>query len=105
MTLEYITHAAVKDKEGTIYLGARHADCIRQITDQDKLFCQKADSQGFLTSHNRFVKRQEAATIACKAKQLSRIVGLLFSEDMLSEQDGGLHYYDPAVGYVRKEER
>lgn len=38
--------------------------------------------QGFLTSHNRFVNRTEAAIIALAAKQIPFKIAQLFSEDL-----------------------
>ena len=38
--------------------------------------------QGFLTSHNRFVGRKEAAEIAFREGQVDKLLPILFSEDL-----------------------
>ena len=75
-------------KEGIVFCGYRHAQCI--YTKVAITGLRDAESgeneQGFLTSHNRFVSREEALTIALKENQvidLSQVTGdRLFSEDL-----------------------
>ena len=56
-----------------IYLGLRHNDCYRAIVDRRLLMeasdewrikCNQNALQGFLTTKNRFVDREEAMKIA-----------------------------------------
>jgi hypothetical protein len=75
-------------QEGIVFCGYRHAQCI--YTKVSITGLRDAESgeneQGFLTSHNRFVSREEALTIALKENQvidLSQVTGdRLFSEDL-----------------------
>jgi len=78
-----------------IYLGLRHADCLRQITrtrklvngsDEYRIKCNGNGEQGFLTTKNRFVDRIEGAQIAVETGQVTELRygdgGELFSEDL-----------------------
>jgi hypothetical protein len=69
---EYILCAALHYK-GMIIAGHRHSDCYKVIENLYKIFTADAipltglpdrESQGFLTSHNRYVNRVEAWKIA-----------------------------------------
>lgn len=72
-TPEYILCAAI-DYNGVIICGHRHGDCYEVLKsligelDADKL--PGRDAQGFLTSINRYVGREEAWVIAKENKQI-----------------------------------
>jgi hypothetical protein len=106
-TIEYITCAAIwyKDlptqtypprnvEKGIVICGHRHSNCIDTMKSLSNLRTVKfgPDSvgetvQGFMTSHNRFVDRQEALKIAKLSNQVdvenlgNPMIGL-FSEDL-----------------------
>ena len=69
---------------GIVFCGWRHPNCIYQKVAVTGL--RDAESgenvQGFLTSDNRFVDREEAAIIAFEAGQTKEKKKLLFSEDL-----------------------
>ena len=60
-------------ENGIVICGLRHSNCFATIGgllglgnyDKDKI------EEGFLTSHSRYINRQEAAGIALDAKQVS----------------------------------
>jgi hypothetical protein len=92
-TIETIVAAAIKHRSGAVYWlprPARHCHVIRHMVDTTGLpppvgHC--GDTQGFMTSANRFVDRREAAAIAIKAGQVepSKLIHdppELFSENM-----------------------
>ena len=70
---EYILCAAI-DYNGVIVCGHRHGDCYETLEslvgeiDEDKL--PNRDKQGFLTSLNRYVGREEAWKIAKENNQI-----------------------------------
>ena len=78
---EFILCAAI-DYGGNIICGHRHSDCYKVLKaligniDTDKL--PDRDGQGFLTSLNRYVGREEAWKIAKENKQI--IYGLKVSD-------------------------
>ena len=82
-----LTTDSVKNVKGLVLLGHRHHNVIStcyQLLGL-KQFQMGKNIQGFLTSHNRFVTREEAATIAATQKQLKQglsKVGRLYSEDL-----------------------
>lgn len=73
---------------GIVFSGHRHGQCIYTKVAITGLRDDESgeNEQGFLTSKNRFVSRQEALEIALKQKQVidhSQIRGdRLFSEDL-----------------------
>lgn len=67
---EKIVHAAVKDVNGFVVVGKCHADCFYSGRNMGLLMSPKTEDQGFMTSHGRYVDREEAATIAKKAGQV-----------------------------------
>lgn len=91
---EYIICAALWYKDNKIYIhqpknietglvicGLRHHNCsVILIAIIHKL--QFKVIQGFLTSEDRFVNRQEAGEIAFKAGQIDNKTDCLFSEDL-----------------------
>ena len=85
---KYITHEVV-------VCGRRHHNCFSILSEllSYRVFGKKFlkwgcknylryTVQGFLTSKDRFVNRDEAAVIAFKAKQIDNPVDSLFSEDL-----------------------
>jgi hypothetical protein len=90
---EYILCAAVYYIDGEIYphqpagilsgfviSGHRHHNILSLL----HILCpgKKNIIQGFLTSENRFVDRNEARQIAWESGQSDRKIGMLFSEDL-----------------------
>jgi hypothetical protein len=76
-------------KDGFVVLGHRHGQCIWTIFSLLGLrTCTNSDDgtgeheQGFLTSKNRFVGREEAAIIAFDAGQIDKEKKVLYSEDL-----------------------
>lgn len=71
---------------GVVISGWRHGNCIYQvgaITGLRSVLPEVGESiQGFLTSKNRFVTREEAAEIALAAGQIEKPTTTLFSEDI-----------------------
>lgn len=85
---EIVICAAIKTKDGTIIRGHRHADAIytamrMRYKKEDLSFAD----QGFVTSKNRYVSREEgrkiqdAAGIASASPE-GYMSGTLFSEDL-----------------------
>ena len=70
--------------KGIVFCGWRHPNCIYQKVALTGL--RDAESgenvQGFLTSDNRFVDREEGALIAFESGQTKEKKKLLFSEDL-----------------------
>lgn len=97
---ELIKHAAVKSLDGFIFIGKSHADCFHKASHVKVKMSQKADDQGFLTSHGRYVYRGEAARIAVASGQVGSSIKILFSEELWSPTDNGKHVYDEIKGYV-----
>ena len=69
---------------GVVVCGRRHCNCISTINHLTgkKLSQLQPYVQGFLTSHDRFVDRKEAAKIAYSAGQIYEEIDELFSEDV-----------------------
>lgn len=69
---------------GIVFSGLRHFNCICQMIAitglKDSEIGEKI--QGFLTDSNRFVTREEAATIAYESKQIKQKRKILYSEDL-----------------------
>lgn len=66
----------------TVICGYRHSNCFENAS---YIGLEKKDYiQGFLTSYNRFVSREEAREIALASKQIesTQHKTLLFSEDL-----------------------
>lgn len=96
---EYIVCAAIWYKEqptpkittantdkGVVVCGYRHGHCIHTfvaLTGKRSVLTECGEyEQGFLTSKNRFVSREEAAEIAYKVGQIDKQRETLFSEDI-----------------------
>jgi hypothetical protein len=73
---------------GIVFSGHRHSQCIYTKCAMTGLRDAESgeNEQGFLTSKNRFVSREEALEIALKEKQVINIEEIrgsrLFSEDL-----------------------
>lgn len=76
-------HELCHGVEGTVVTGKRHKDCLSLGFCMPIHFSLKeGEVQGFLTSHRRFVTREEAARIAYIAGQIKEKKETLFSEDL-----------------------
>ena len=69
---------------GIVFCGWRHFNCIYQLV---AIFGKSTHElgeveQGFLTSKNRFVGREEAGKIAYEAGQTDELKTYLYSEDV-----------------------
>ncbi len=70
---------------GLVVCGHRHGQCIWTVSSLTGLRTEDATGeheQGFLTSDNRFVTREEAAIIAFEAHQINEPKETLYSEDL-----------------------
>lgn len=56
---EIVICSAVIAECGTVIRGHRHYDCFRAMQQRELKNSNKPDSQGFITSKNRFVTRKE----------------------------------------------
>lgn len=79
--------AAVKGENGLIVRGHRHGDCIRGLQSRNIPVVKEKDAQGFITSRNRYVNREEGRKLQDKAGIKSAydkgyMEGTLFSEDL-----------------------
>jgi hypothetical protein len=77
----------VNIEKGIVFCGHRHPHCLhQQIAMTGKKQHEVGEYiQGFLTSENRFVDREEAAKIALVANQIDRLNysnKSLYSEDL-----------------------
>jgi len=70
---------------GFVISGRRHHNCFGTaflIHDQKTTYLKHEKAQGFLTSKDRFVSREEAAIIAFEQGQTIKLHETLFSEDL-----------------------
>ena len=69
---------------GIVFCGWRHANCMYQPVAIFGKSTHKLGEveQGFLTSKNRFVSREEAGKIAFEAGQTDELKTYLYSEDV-----------------------
>lgn len=87
MVKEIVICAAVKSECGKIIRGHRHSDCLSTGLRMGLQMNSKYDLQGFITSKNRFVSREDGRKIQDKAGIPSAAEdgyrsGVLFSEDL-----------------------
>lgn len=70
--------------KGIVFCGWRHTQPLYQKVAVTGLADSESGEyeQGFLTSKNRFVTREEAAQIAFDAEQIETILARLYSEDI-----------------------
>ena len=79
--------AGVKGEGGVIIRGHRHGDCIRGLEARRIPILRKEEAQGFITSRNRYVTREEGRKLQDKAGiksvfERGYMKGTLFSEDL-----------------------
>ena len=87
---EKYSHQPVNIDIGFTIEGRRHSDCFMTmfiLTKGNRFFLGKEETQGFITTKNRFVDRHEAWKIAKEANQIIENPnrywdGRLFSEDL-----------------------
>lgn len=81
---EIVICAAIKLKDGRIFRGHRHNDCLRAARGVASVSEVYDAVQGFITSQNRFVDRREAYNIAAYGNQVADEVMQrdLYSEDL-----------------------
>jgi hypothetical protein len=87
MNKEICICAAVKSTDGIIFRGHRHGDCMVTIQNLNKYIDTAINAQGFITSKNRFVTREEGRILQDKANIKSADPEgyrgkTLFSEDL-----------------------
>lgn len=76
-------HQPKNIQSGIVVCGRRHHNVFATLTalNIDRLNIGRA-VQGFMTSENRFVGREEAAVIAYQSGQISKQVDSLISEEL-----------------------
>jgi hypothetical protein len=84
---EIVICAAVKAKNGKVFRGHRHNNCFATIMDAGLTPSNNYDDQGFITSKNRFVTREEGRKLQDlagipSADQEGYRDDTLFSEDL-----------------------
>ena len=100
-----LVYAAVRMGE-VVYVGWRHSDAIQAIIADrgkaDRLHIastvNQEDNQGFLDQYGNYYNRFQSARIAYKAKQIKKINGTLFSEelwDVFGEPNANGGLFDP----------
>ena len=75
-------HMAKNIKTGIVICGRRHHNCFSILSSLGKSRLDFKETQGFMTSKDRFLNRYDAAEIAFKAKQTSERRSVLYSEDL-----------------------
>lgn len=65
--LEICICSAMKTTEGKVYRGHRHGDCVKAIAGRNLKVSPLPSSQGFITSRNRYVTREEGRILQDKA--------------------------------------
>ena len=82
---EYL-HQPTNIKEGFVVCGHRHHNVFMTVSlirgEDFRVSDYGKVTQGFLTSHDRFVDREEAGVIAFREKQITKWTNCLFSEDL-----------------------
>ena len=70
--------------KGIVFSGWRHHNCLYQMVAMTGKAQHEVgeEIQGFLTSKNRFVDREEGAKIAYEAGQIGDDIKILYSEDL-----------------------
>ena len=95
--METITHAAILRSDGIIVTGKSHTECSLKSPSGT---CRDGSVQGFVTSKDRFVTREEAHEIAFRSDQIPKDLGKrLFYEDIYHQDDWTYH---EVKGYVQK---
>lgn len=75
--------------DGLVIVGLRHCHCIHMMNSITGMTAFEInngirETQGFITSQNRFVNREEALKIAFDCKQITKSLSdkILYSEDL-----------------------
>lgn len=79
--------AAIRTMEGEIVRGHRHDSCMRQAEAMRLTYSDNPLDQGFITSDNRYVTRQEGAAIMRAAGWISATTKQPFIGDVLFSED------------------
>lgn len=84
---EVVVCAAVLASDGTVYRGHRHGHAMQAARDEKKKLHEGTIQQGFITSRNRYVSREEARKLQDaagipSADQEGYRGSTLFSEDL-----------------------
>lgn len=88
MPQEICICAAIRLTDGRIIRGHRHDDCLHTLKKwRDVGQKVEMETQGFVTSANRFVDRTEGARLMREAKHISAYSGQLFKSDYLFSED------------------
>lgn len=100
---EVVLHAAMRAKNGMIFLGKSHADCFHQAKHVSVEHSQAAEDQGFFSSKGRYLTRIDAYKVAVFAGQIKDEGPgkVLFSEMIWCAQDGGQYQYNAVTGYTK----
>jgi len=86
--LEVCICAAVRATDGTIIKGHQHRDCRDGIIRRGKQPSKKWEDEGFITSKNRFVNREEGYILMQNIEWVSQnpqgyqLCKWLYSEDL-----------------------
>ena len=78
-------HQPKNIKQGFVVAGRRHHNCfttLAMLQGLKKERNNKDEVQGFITSLDRFVDREEGAEIARNAEQVPSHITTLYSEDL-----------------------
>jgi hypothetical protein len=75
-------HQPKNIEKGIVVCGLRHSNCFVPLSNIFPKRDKTDDIQGFLTSKNRFVHREEAGRIAFAAGQTDTLIKSLHSEDL-----------------------
>lgn len=78
---EYV-HQPKNIKEGFVICGRRHHNCFMAKTLSEFSEVKGNAIQGFLTSKDIFLNREEAGKLAFETGQIPEITDCLFSEDL-----------------------
>lgn len=79
---KYHDHQPRNVQEGFVVAGRRHHNCFQTLSMIDIPWKDYEHIQGFLTSKDRFLTRESAASLARSAKQITSDTDTLFSEDL-----------------------
>ena len=78
-----IIMSAIKIRTGLIITGRRHHNCFELMQNMGIPQNYVGDSiQGFITFCGKFLNRQQAAKVAYKNGQISKLKNTLYSEDL-----------------------
>lgn len=75
-------HQPKNVKTGIVVCGRRHHNIIASVFDLSGRKTFSENEQGFVTSHDRFVTREQGAFIAYEAGQIKEPKKTLYSEDL-----------------------